>query len=108
MKEGKAYQQKQDIQHILKENKYVAMYFYANWCAPCKILNPIFEEISIEYKEKIQFVKLDIDNSYKIAKHYKIHLIPTIILFKNGEEVQRIIDNTQKIVLIDKISKILY
>lgn len=61
--------------------------FYANWCGPCKMFGPIFEDIS---KEKtINFVKLDVDSYSDIAREYGVMSIPTIILFRDGKEVKR-------------------
>jgi len=61
--------------------------FYATWCGPCKMFGPVFEEVSKEMD--INFIKLDVDNSPDIARKYGVMTIPTIILFKNGEEVKR-------------------
>lgn len=61
--------------------------FYASWCGPCKMFGPIFEEISKE--NNINFIKLDVDKYSDIAREYGVMSIPTIILFKNGQEVKR-------------------
>lgn len=61
--------------------------FYASWCGPCKMFGPIFEEVSNE--SNVNFIKLDVDNHSDIARQYGVMSIPTIILFKNGEEVKR-------------------
>ena len=61
--------------------------FFATWCGPCKMLGPVFEEVS---KEKdINFVKVDIDNFEDICREYKVMSVPTLILFENGKEVKR-------------------
>lgn len=61
--------------------------FYANWCGPCKMFGPIFEEVSNE--SNINFVKLDVDKDSNISREYGVMSIPTIILFKDGKEVKR-------------------
>ena len=61
--------------------------FYATWCGPCKMFSPIFEEVSKE--QDINFVKIEINNHSDIARQYGVMSIPTIILFKNGEEIKR-------------------
>lgn len=61
--------------------------FYANWCGPCKMFAPIFEEVSNDYD--INFIKIDVDNYQDIAREYGVMSIPTIILFKDGKEVKR-------------------
>ena len=61
--------------------------FYATWCGPCKMFGPVFEEVSNE--SNINFVKVDVDKENDIARRYGVMTIPTVILFKNGEEVKR-------------------
>ena len=61
--------------------------FYATWCGPCKMFGPVFEETSNEID--MNFVKLDVDKTPDIARKYGVMTIPTIILFKNGEEIKR-------------------
>ena len=61
--------------------------FYATWCGPCKMFGPVFEEVSKE--NNMNFIKLDVDKAPDIAREYGVMTIPTIILFKNGEEVKR-------------------
>ena len=61
--------------------------FYATWCGPCKMFGPVFEETSNEID--MNFVKLDVDKTPDIAREYGVMTIPTIILFKNGEEIKR-------------------
>lgn len=59
--------------------------FYANWCGPCKMLSPILEKVSSD----IKVIKVDVDKFEKLSREYGIMSIPTVILFKNGEEVKR-------------------
>ena len=73
--------------------------FYATWCGPCKMLGPVFEEVSKE--SDINFVKIDVDKDSDIARRYGVMTIPTIILFRNGEEVKRNIGYMSKEELID-------
>ena len=61
--------------------------FYAQWCGPCKMFGPIFEEVSSEYD--FNFVKVDVDKSSDIARKYGVMSIPTIILFENGVEKKK-------------------
>ena len=73
--------------------------FYATWCGPCKMFGPVFEEASNE--SNIYFVKVDVDKENDIARRYGVMTIPTVILFKNGEEVKRNIGYMSKEELID-------
>jgi thioredoxin 1 len=70
----------------------VVVDFYADWCPPCKMLAPVFEELAGEYEGKIKFLKFDTqpENNKAIAQQYGIMSIPTLILFKDGQEVDRI------------------
>ena len=73
--------------------------FYATWCGPCKMFGPVVEEVSKE--SDINFVKIDVDKDSDIARRYGVMTIPTIILFRNGEEVKRNIGYMSKEELID-------
>ena len=59
--------------------------FWAEWCAPCKMLTPILEEISNEFKNKLVIVKVNLDENQDLAMRYSIRSIPTLLLFKEGE-----------------------
>ena len=72
-------------------DKLVVMDFFATWCGPCKMLTPIFESLSKEMSDKVDFAKLDIDRSLEITQEYKIVSVSTMIIFKNGKEVERIV-----------------
>ena len=79
---------------------------YADWCGPCKRLSPIIEDLSKEVK-RVKFVKLNVDDSEEIASRYRIMSIPTIILFKDGSEVGRVIGLLDKEALRNKFKEIL-
>lgn len=64
--------------------------FYAEWCGPCKMLSPVLEQINKENKD-VKVVKVNIDDSRRIASYYQIQSIPTLVLLKNGEFVRRMI-----------------
>ena len=61
--------------------------FWAEWCGPCKMLGPILEEISEDLKDKLQVVKVNLDENQDLAMKYSIRSIPTLLLFKGGELV---------------------
>lgn len=88
---------------VRKSEKLVVMDFFATWCGPCKMLTPIFESLSNEMSDKVYFAKVDIDRSVEIAEEYKIVSIPTMIIFKNGKEVQRIVGFVPKEQIKSKI-----
>ena len=75
---------------IENSDKVVIVDFFATWCGPCKMLTPIFEELS-NTMEAVDFVKVDIDKSLDIAREYNISSVPTMMIFKNGEVVDKIV-----------------
>ena len=81
--------------------------FWATWCPPCKILAPIFEELAAEYVGKVKFAKLDTDDARAIAQKYSIMSIPTLIVFKGGKEVERMVGALPKEALKEKIDALL-
>jgi thioredoxin 1 len=89
---------KGNIKHLTDENfekeiqKGVTLVdFHANWCGPCRMLAPVLEEVAKEVKGKGVIGKVDIDTEQKIAAQFQITSVPTMILFKNGKEVNRLI-----------------
>ena len=73
---------------VLKNDKPVLVDFYATWCGPCKYLSPIIEEIAKE-NNSIKVVKVNVDSEQKLAEKYMISSMPTVVLFKDGEEINR-------------------
>jgi len=63
--------------------------FYADWCGPCKAMEPMFEEIKKDYSDKVNFKKIDVDTNNDIAMKYNVMSIPTFIILKNNEEIDR-------------------
>ena len=70
---------------IHNENKLVLVDFWAEWCAPCKMLAPILEEISKDLEEKILVCKVNLDENQDLASEFSIKSIPTLLLFENGK-----------------------
>lgn len=79
-----------------------AVDFWAEWCGPCKMLGPIFEELSTEIKD-VKFAKVNVDENEEISANASVRGIPTIILYKDGQEVDRIVGLMPKPSLKKKI-----
>jgi thioredoxin 1 len=79
--------------------------FWAPWCGPCKMIAPVLEEIDGEMDDKVQIVKLDVDENQETAGKYGVMSIPTLLLFKNGEVVDQVIGFQPKEALVDLINK---
>jgi len=79
--------------------------FWATWCGPCKMIAPIVEQIADENPDKIRVGKLDVDDNGKTAEKYGVMSIPTLILFKDGQPVERLVGYMPKERLMSKIQK---
>jgi thioredoxin 1 len=75
---------------VLQNSKPVIVDYWAEWCGPCKMIAPVLEEIASEYGEKIDVVKLNVDDNPQIAQRYQILAIPTLNVFQNGKIVKQI------------------
>ena len=79
-----------EFKTLLRQDKVVFADFFATWCGPCKMLAPMIEAISEkpEYADRVEFVKIDVDEEEELAESYGIMSIPTLLIFKNGELVK--------------------
>ena len=92
---------------VLKSGKIALVDFFASWCGPCKLQGPIVEELAAEIGAKAKIGKMDVDANPQIAGRFEIMSIPTIIIFKNGEAIQRFTGLQGKEVLLSEINKLL-
>ncbi|MBA4337046.1 thioredoxin [bacterium] len=88
-------------------NGVVLVDFFATWCGPCKMLAPVIEELATEFVGKAKIAKLDVDQAGHVAGEFGVQSIPTIIIFKDGQEVDRMIGFQGKEVLMDHINNAL-
>ena len=72
---------------VLGADKPVLVDFWAEWCPPCKAMDPILDQLSVELADKVKIVKLDVDANPSTVTRYNVRAMPTLIVFKNGEPV---------------------
>jgi len=81
--------------------------FWAEWCGPCKMIAPILEEIADEQGDALKIAKLNVDEAQDVARRFEVMSIPTLILFKDGEPVKRVVGAKPKQALLDDIAEFL-
>lgn len=92
-------------QEVLNSSNVTVVDFWAPWCGPCRKLGPVLDEVAGEMADRIKVVKLNTDENLKTAKEYSISGLPTIMVFKNGQAVERMVGLMQKSALISNIEK---
>ncbi|MHB8621494.1 MAG: thioredoxin [Chloroflexota bacterium] len=91
-------------QDVLQETKPVLVDFWASWCQPCRMVSPVVDEIASERAETLKVVKLDVDANQQTAMQYGVSSIPTLILFKGGQPVERVVGFNPKERLLAKLT----
>lgn len=90
---------------VLKSDKPVLLEFGAVWCQPCRILEPVLEELAGEWGDRVKVAKLDVDEAAQITVDYQVLSVPTTMLFKNGEVLERIVGSQPKNRIAEKITQ---
>ena len=92
---------------VLSSDKPVLVDFWAEWCGPCKMVSPVLEEIAKEHGDKIEIVKLNIDENPETARAYSVLSIPTMSVFQNGQVVKSIVGAKPKAALLRDLADFL-
>lgn len=90
-------------EEVIKSDKPVLVDFWAAWCGPCKMIAPYVEKISADYQGKLKVGKLDVDANPTISSTYGIKSIPTLLIFKDGSQVDQIVGAVSQEVILSKV-----
>ena len=88
---------------LLQEDKLLVVDFFATWCGPCKKLSPTLDEVSEEFGDRVNIVKVDVDESEDLAMTYGIRSVPTVLFFKKGQQVDKFVGALPKSEIVSKI-----
>ncbi len=90
---------------VEKSDKLTLVDFWATWCGPCRKLAPLLEELADEFKDNVKFVKIKADENLQTAQKYSISGVPSLLIFKNGEPVERIVNIVPKSIIVNNLNK---
>jgi thioredoxin 1 len=92
---------------VLQSDKPVLVDFWAEWCGPCRVIGPLVKEISEEYGDKVVVTKLDVDSNPTVTNKFSIRNIPTVLFFKNGQVVDKVVGAVPKSQIVSKLQPLL-
>lgn len=96
-----------DFNKILEENNFVVAKFGAEWCGPCKTMEPIIESVANQLENKVKVMSIDVEDEPDLATKYKIRNVPTILYFKNGEFKDKSVGAMAESDLINRINNLI-
>lgn len=85
----------------------VVLDFWATWCGPCRMLSPVLDDLAAEYRDRVRFSKVNVDNEPELSARFGIASIPTLIFFKNGEAQKRAVGYREKYELEETLKELL-
>lgn len=96
-----------NLAEVINDDKLVLVDFWAVWCGPCRMLSPIVDEIAEEMADKVTVAKCNVDDADEVAMEFGIRSIPTLIFFKGGKPVDKLVGAMPKAALVEKINSLL-
>ena len=78
-----------EFDEVIQKDK-VVVDFYAEWCGPCKMMEPAMQNLEKQYGDKIKFVRMNVDGNQEIAQRYKVMSVPSLVLFKDGQAKEKV------------------
>jgi thioredoxin 1 len=96
-----------NFEELLKSEKPLVLDFWAEWCGPCRMVSPIIDTLAKEYEGRVSIGKLDVDANDCVVSQFNVRNIPTILFFKDGEVVDKIIGAAQRPTFVEKIEALL-
>jgi len=96
-----------NFEELLNSGKPMVLDFWAEWCGPCRMVGPIIDELATTYEGKVTIGKMDVDENNDVVGKYGIRNIPTVLFFKGGEMVDKLVGATSKDKFVEKIEALL-
>lgn len=96
-----------NFEEYLNSGKPMVVDFWAEWCGPCRMVGPIIDELAQEYEGKVTIGKMDVDNNDEVVGQFGIRNIPTVLFFKDGKMVDKVVGAVPKATFVSKIDALL-